>query len=109
MDGVRAALEDYVAAVRDGLESERRSARFAAESDGRDETYETVYYRVHLAQAELLAGVLAEGGVGDPRVKGWLSLERHSYATSFLPDEPGERAEEAFLRLARTLESARDG
>jgi hypothetical protein len=94
MEHVHAALEQYAAALRAGLEHE-------------DDAYEVAYYKLHLAQAELLGGVLGEGGAGDPRIEAWLKLERRAHAASYLPGGDGERTEVAFLNLVRALDAAR--
>jgi hypothetical protein len=100
VEHLRFALEQYVAAVRSGMEHE-------ADSDG-EHAYEVAYYRLHLAQAELLVQVLEDGGVHDERVDAWLKLEKRAHASSYLPDAEGERCEVAFLNLAQAITVARD-
>jgi hypothetical protein len=94
MEHIRAALDHYAAALRAGLDHE-------------EDTYEVAYYKLHLAQAELLGNVLDEGGPGDARGDAWLKLERRAHAASYLPGGDGERTEVAFLNLVHALGSAR--
>ena len=94
-----AALDRYVRSLHQGIDHEERA-------DGEHE-YEVAYYRLHLAQTELLREVLQEGGLEDPRVDAWLKLEKRAHAASYLPDEEGERCEVAFLNLAQALQAAR--
>ena len=99
MDNVLAALESYVTSLHAGIDHENGA-------DG-EHAYEVAYYRLHLAQSELLREVLDEGGLEDPRIDAWLKLEKRAHAASYLPDAEGERAEVAFLNLAQALQVAR--
>jgi hypothetical protein len=90
MEHVRAALDQYAATLREGLDHEH-------------DAYEVAYYRLHLAQAELLGTVLDEGGLDDTRVDAWLKLEQRAHAASYLPGGDGERCEVAFLNLVQAL------